>query len=132
MDPVERRSILTVNDNPNTGQDYIIDLKDKIHPLSLIIEDVVTIKLRYVPDKYVLVPSNYGQYLQGYENEKFSDIGIEEIAGMILEDLNNELLPSWIHLHISVERDLARHQVTMEDSQPEWSNNALLSRLKAL
>ena len=43
--------------------------------------------------------------LMAMKMKKFSDIGIEEIAGMIMDDLNNELMPLWMNLNISVARD---------------------------
>ena len=71
MDPVARRSILAISDNPNKGQDYIIDLVDTIHPLRLIIEDICLLSSYvYIPDNLVLVPADYGTYLNGYEDEK--------------------------------------------------------------
>ena len=130
MDPVERRSILKTVPNPNNDHDYLIELEDKIHPIRLVIEDEVTICLRYIPDSCILVPAEYGNYLAGFEDEKFSDTGIEEIAGMILDDLNNEIVPCWINLDISVAREGVKHRVVLEDRQPDWSNEALIARFK--
>ena len=53
---------------------------------------------------------------------------------MILDDVNNEVVPRWVQVTVTAPGDRAAgvdgHGVMLEDRQPRWDNPALLSRLE--
>lgn len=85
----------------------------------------VTVVLRYVPGKHFLEHRSFYRYLT--DLLPVAKEGIEELAHVILDDLNNELVPRW--LEIIVELD-GGNKVLVEDRQPGWDNPSLLSRVQ--
>ena len=60
---------------------------------------------------------------------------LEHLANAILDDFNNEIVPRWVQLEVSAPfaGDIeGEHCVILEDRQPTWSNERLISRLKPL
>ncbi len=58
----------------------------------------------------------------------------EDLAVMILDDINNEVVARWVQITVSspdpTDSALEFHGIVLEDRQPKWDNPALLSRLK--
>ena len=68
-------------------------------------------------------------------NEQLNNLKISnDLSSNILNDVNNELVTRWLQLSISapnqVHHGIDRHEVMLEDRQPNWDNVGLLSRLK--
>jgi len=106
--------------DPNKSHDYIIDLKGKMPDAKIL--------LRYVPDQLIIPLDKFNKYLKFFKDVK----SCEKIAGIILDDINNELLPSWIHVEVKSKKDDTKQHVVIEDSQPGWNNKELLMRLKRI
>jgi 7-cyano-7-deazaguanine reductase len=130
MEIIKRRSFLKTERNPDIKLDYVITItghmarKDKI--------DSSAVSLRYVPDKVILQPVTFGRYLDAIGTLEWT--ALEDAAAAILNDVNNELIARWVQVWISapdqIHPGIDRHEVLLEDRQPNWDNAGLLSRLK--
>ena len=80
------------------------------------------IRIRYVPDRYLLPEGAFDEYLGTVPKESWVDV--HEAAFVILDDLNNQLVPKWIQVAVETRADAA----LIEDRQPQWQNAPLLSR----
>jgi len=60
---------------------------------------------------------------------------LESVATVLINDLNNELVPRWVQIRIEItpqpDAPALFHTVTLEDKQPKWSNPELLARLES-
>ncbi|MEX2617803.1 MAG: hypothetical protein WD767_17065 [Alphaproteobacteria bacterium] len=118
-----RLALLAVEGNPSAHLDYLSRLDgaaagDRTH-----------VTLYYVPDKLVLPPAAFNNYLAALG--EYSGKLLEQLAATILEDFNNEVVPRW--LSIRLERQMpgmSAHRTLFEDQQPKWNNPALLARLE--
>lgn len=126
-DPVavreERLALLAVESNPSAHLDYLNRLD------GVAAGDHTHVTLYYVPDKLVLPPAAFSNYLAALG--EYSGQLLEHLAATILEDFNNEVVPRW--LSIRLERQMPGmpvHRTLVEDQQPKWNNPALLSRLE--
>jgi len=122
-----RRATLTLSDNPLPERDYVVTLAGKVWNIATANE--ADLSLRYIPDGVVMERSALGAYLSVISEDDW--ISLEDVAAMILDDLNNELVPRWIHIGVTGPQDNngGQHSVIVEDRQPNWDNPALLSRL---
>ena len=80
------------------------------------------ISLRYIPDRYLLPDQSFQAYLRSIPTEAWQEV--HEVAFVIMDDLNNQLVPKWIQVMVETDCDAA----LIEDRQPQWQNAALLSR----
>lgn len=89
--------------------------------------DGVRVELRYVPDKLLLQEPAFVDYLSAMPEAKT----LESLAAMILDDLNNELVPRFVQIRVlaAASGPDAGHAVLLEDRRPRWDNPALLARL---
>ena len=130
MDIQERRALLVCERNPDIKLDYVISITG--HMASHAEVDSSVIHLRYVPDKMILNPASFGRYLDALGTMPWETL--EESAAAVLNDVNNELISRWLQVSISapdqVHHGIDRHEVLLEDRQPNWDNAGLLSRLK--
>lgn len=83
-------------------------------------------RLRYVPDRDILNPDSLATYLENVWN---ADTSLEEIAQTILEDINDQVIPSWLEVTLSHQTETTEHDVQIEDRQPHWKDRGLLDRL---
>lgn len=118
-----RRSKLETIPNPNAGIDYLCALSAHAQ------DDRATIHIRYVPDKLLLPSGSFGLYL--HELHLDMAISLEELALIVLDDINNEVVPRWVQIRVDADdKSLDRgHRTLVEDRQPRWDNKALLSRV---
>jgi 7-cyano-7-deazaguanine reductase len=128
----ERRNLISAHANTSLALDYVTTFSGQISHSNG--PDIATIKVdvRYVPDKLVMDMNSLPDYLQ-----RLNDLAqhpLEKLAGVILEDLNNELVPRWLHVTAAVgdTANPVRHSVAFEDRQPNWDNPALLARLASI
>ena len=130
MDTADRRSLLAVAPNRGGRLDYVVALEGRI-PLAGDAEGT-RVGLRYVPDKMVLQPRAFRAYLDTLAGG--SAASREDLAVMILDDINNEVVARWVQITVSspdpTDSALEFHGIVLEDRQPKWDNPALLSRLK--
>ena len=130
MDLNKRRSLLVCDRNPDVKLDYVISITG--HMANPGLGGNSSIHLNYVPDKMIIKPASFGRYLDVIGTMVWGTL--EEGAAAILNDINNELVARWLQLSISapnqVHHGIDRHEVMLEDRQPNWDNIGLLSRLK--
>ena len=130
MDIHKRRILLLFERNPDIKLDYVISITGHMATPGEV--DSSAIHLRYVPDKAILNPASFGRYLDALGTLAWKTL--EEVAAAILNDVNNELITRWLQVSISapdqVHHGIDRHEVLLEDRQPNWDNAGLLSRLK--
>ena len=87
--------------------------------------DAFDMRLRYVPDRDLLDPEALGTYVRALA---VGDLTPEALAEMILEDINDQVIPCW--LDVTLRRDgTVAHEVRIEDRQPRWDDKGLLTRL---
>ncbi|MEQ8193581.1 MAG: hypothetical protein RIB59_03740 [Rhodospirillales bacterium] len=122
------RDLLKVLPNPETKIDYVATLKGRIGTAQEGRRAVVT--LRYVPDKYILEEDAFRRYLDDLANASWKSI--EELAALILHDVNNEVIGRWVQIKVetkAAEGAERLHAAVIEDRQPNWDNPQILSRL---
>jgi 7-cyano-7-deazaguanine reductase len=125
MDLLQRRGHLAVFPNPDPAKEYIATIEGKMEA------GKIEVALRYVPDRDILDPVSFAAYLDVLGHLSWDSL--EKAAVTIIDDINNEVVPRWARVVLSVTSDDAaagRHSVLLEDSQPKWDNPALISRLK--
>lgn len=114
-----RRALLSSRANRGGQLDYVVTLDGRL-------TGGAQVTLRYVPDRLVLDAHAFASYLASLD----APSGIEELAVGILADINDVLVPRWLHIAVvAVDGD---HHVVVEDRQPRWSNTLLLQRLERL
>ncbi len=119
----ERRAFLEAESNPTTNLDYLNRLDGAAAG------EHTHVTLYYVPDKLVLPPTAFKNYLAALG--EYSEHLLEQLAATILDDFNNEIVPRW--LSIQLKRNIPgapAQQTLLEDHQPKWENRALLARLE--
>lgn len=129
MGAQERRALLKSRENPDGTLDYITGLQGTLQAFG---HGMPTrIKVKYVPDRLIVEPAAFGRYLETLTGIEWGSL--EELATTILGDFNNELVARWIRVEAIAPEEaypgVGTHEVTIEDRQPDWDNQALLSRL---
>lgn len=130
MDTIQRRETLATEANPDTRMDYVATLEGVL-PWH---DGTARITIRYVPDRLILKPEGVAPYLDALAATEWS--GLEALATAILDDLNNEVVARWVQVMVNepapTDAAVGAHSVMLEDRQPKWENEALLSRLRLL
>lgn len=129
MDTLQRRETLNTSPNPDTRMDYVSSLEGSLPWRGA---GPARISIRYVPDRLILVPDCLAPYLAALADGHWPTL--ESLATAILDDLGNEVVARWAQVVITAppaaEAGVEAHSVMLEDRQPKWSNDALLSRLR--
>lgn len=127
LDVVTRRSRLVTTANPNPRHDYFVTLSGELRLPALAAS--VSATLRYVPDRLVLQPNVLATYLTTIEGISWQTL--EAVATALLADVNNEVIPRWVHIHLGASGadGRGRHEIDVEDRQPNWENAGLIARL---
>ncbi len=128
-DILARRARLTTSANPNRRHDYVVTLSAGLRLPAL--APAVSATLRYVPDKLVLQSTALAAYFAAIEEARWQTL--EAVATAVLGDLNNELIPRWVHVHLAASGADGdeRHDIDIEDHQPNWINQGLMAHLRA-
>ncbi|MDW3208025.1 MAG: hypothetical protein R8L07_21015 [Alphaproteobacteria bacterium] len=118
---LERQSNVETVRNPLPRVDYLCKV------IGMTVDGGASLQLRYVPDKLLLQEDAFGVYLAALPDAE----SLESLAAMVLDDLNNELVPRFLQIRVAASEDGldSGHAVLMEDRRPRWDNPALLSRL---
>jgi len=129
MDLTARRKIINVSPNPNSNLDYVTGFEGEIGAPAF--ERPAEIILRYVPDRMILDATSFENYLEFIGQSNWSSL--EELAVTILDDVRNELVARWVQVIVKHRPQglshLHRQAITLEDYQPNWDNEDLLSHL---
>ncbi|MDP7547870.1 MAG: hypothetical protein QGF20_11295 [Alphaproteobacteria bacterium] len=128
MNPTEhrlrqRRDCLQTVANPATDRDRISILSGELPTSSLLGGTPIHIDLRYIADREIIAATALAHYFQAAAQEPCDTL--EGYADMVLNDLNNELVPRWIWLRLQGNG----HQVIQQDRQPGWNDPGLLTTL---
>lgn len=130
MHVADRRRLIVTENNPEPRIDYVVALEG--HMAAGGAAAPIAITLRYVPDKLIISPGSFGQYLETLARMEWPSL--EDLAVTILTDINNEAVARWVHIMASARESgdagLDKHTVVLEDRQPSWDNAQLLPRLK--
>ena len=87
------------------------------------------LRLDYVPDRTVLTPESMSRYLAALEATPWTTL--EALVAVILDDVNNQLVPRWVLVTATRQTDMTAHHAAACDGQPDWDRPALLDRLEA-
>jgi len=116
LDQARRRDRLATTANPAEHLDYLV-------ARTVDLPDGAAVVVTYVPDRRILADGMLEHYLAACASA-LPPVA-EACAALLVADLNNELVPRWLR----VEVDHGAHRVVIEDRQPGWGNDELLSRL---
>jgi len=120
-DPVlARRELIKSEPAPHPRHDSIVTLVGAFKGKNL--------RLRYIPDRDVILIASLDVYLDALANH--NDQTLEAISQTILEDFNDQVIPSWLEVTLTAEVGTFSHQVRVEDRQPYWKDRGLLDRLE--
>ncbi len=132
MDVFARRALLQGQENPGGRTDYVSGLQGRLTAKNLG-GNIVSI-VRYVPDRFVLVPDSFNSYLKTMETLPWPTL--EDLATALVKDISNEMLTRWTQVNLKADQadfaHVAAHEVTIEDRQPGWRNDDLIYRLPPL
>jgi 7-cyano-7-deazaguanine reductase len=115
----QRRDLLITTPAPQPRHDAVVILENGFGDIHL--------RLRYVPDRDVLLPDSFGNYVDAIGALDFSSF--EATAQTILEDINDQVIPSWLEVTLRQSTRDTHHEVRIEDRQPGWKDRGLLDRL---
>lgn len=127
-DPTPGRMALRVRANPGPRQDYVVRLTATLAPRQTdATVPPVRVTLDYVPDRVVLDPDAFVEYVDGLARTPWD--GLEALGLAVLDDINNEVVPRWLRVRVSVgtgsrtaaAAGLRRYGVTLTDRQPSWT-----------
>jgi len=113
-----RRSLLAVRANPAQRLDYRVTLTGGVSSGT---HGTLALTLAYVPDRVVLDPCGFARYATALGEETWPEL--EALGVLILDDVNNEVVPRWLHLTVQA----GAHMVTLTDSQPGWTDRLALT-----
>jgi len=115
----QRRDLLITTPAPQPRHDAVVILENSFGDVHL--------RLRYVPDRDVLLPDSLGSYVDAIGAMDYSSF--EATAQTILEDINDQVIPSWLEVTLRQSTRDTHHEVRIEDRQPGWKDRGLLDRL---
>lgn len=120
-----RRALLLTAPNPNARLDYAATMAGRV----VWARRQASVRLRYVPDRAVLDPDAFVQYLDAVSRTPAATL--EALAIAVLADINDQLVPRWAEVAVAAVGTTRpdEHAVVIADRQPKWDNPALLARL---
>lgn len=118
------KEILKTTQNPDRHRTYVIELSKSLE----FDQEVYSITLKYVADKLVLVHNSFEDYLDQCQIRDWNTP--EGLASHIVEDFMDVLVPKWLRVQIFYLDDESGLQanIHLEDRQPNWKDDALISR----
>lgn len=115
----ERRHHLGAVASPAPGRDYLVALQAAM-------AGGRDVAVSYVPDRCVVEPASFARYLSAIEGLPWASL--EHLGAAMLDDLANVLVPRWARVELSMRSaDGLRHRVRLEERQPHWRNDPLVS-----
>ena len=125
---IRRQSAIATTPNPIPQTDYLCHLSGKLTSSG---GQTITVELRYVPDKWILLPAALADYLHALSPPDRE--ALELTASLVIDDLNNQLVARWLQIVLigppEAGADITAHRILLEDRQPQWDNPALLQRI---
>lgn len=121
INPVhDRRALIKTEPAPHPRHDAIVTLSGTL-------QDKV-LQLRYIPDRDLVIPASLDTYLDAAMDDEVTSL--ESLSQLILEDLNDQIIPSWLEVTLVDNSGAFAHEVRIEDRQPHWKDRGMLDRLK--
>ena len=131
MEITKRRELLVPSNNPDDRLDFLVTLFAQ--PQIQWKGQDLNIRMTYVPDRLILDPTSFDTYLDALTSTRWENV--EQLAVTILEDFGNELVPRWYQVLMNAGSSRASgtstHRVILEDKQPNWANDMLLTRVNS-
>ena len=141
MELLDRRRLLISLSNPDTSIDYLVSISGTIETQNLTEEMTrlsgtadylrsIEVVVHYVPDRLILDDGLINAYFNYYQENMPKQI--EELGINLLGDFNNELVPRWIKLFLTVQNTNKEKikELSFFDSQPNFENYNLLSSIR--
>ena len=141
MELLDRRRLLISLSNPDTSIDYLVSISGTIETQNLTEEMTrlsgtadylrsIEVVVHYVPDRLILDDGSINEYFNYYQENMPKQI--EELGINLLGDFNNELVPRWIKLFLTVQNTNKEKikELSFFDSQPNFENYNLLSSIR--
>lgn len=123
-----RRQAIATRPHRFRQRDYVVTLAGVLEIKSM--PAPIRIRLAYVPDRLVLDRDCFAPYLAKVATQDWG--GLEEAMTALVGDIANEVVPFWVHLtaatKLALDGAADSHTVAMEERQPNWDNEELLSR----
>ena len=90
----------------------------------------IEVLVHYVPDRLILDDGSINEYFNYYQENMPKQI--EELGINLLGDFNNELVPRWIKIFLTVQNTQKEKikELSFFDSQPNFENCNLLSSIR--
>lgn len=116
-----RRAHIEARSNPAFGLDYLVVLEGALAPARLIV-------VHYVPDRLIADHGSFVRYLAAVESLPWETL--EHLGASVMDDIGNALVPRWLRVELRAGAPgTVLHRVRLDDRQPQWRNDALLSGL---
>ena len=141
MELLDRRNLLISLTNPDPSLDYLVSISGTIETQNFTEEMTrlsgtvdyprsIEVAVHYVPDRLILDDSSITEYFNYYQDKMPNQI--EELGINLLGDFNNELVPRWIKLFLTVQNTKKEKikELSFFDSQPNFGNYNLLSSIR--
>ena len=119
------RETLECRPNPNREANDVVLLGGSVRPRGFAAP--LTLTLHYVPDRLIASTEGWQRYLEALSADNLETI--EALAGRVLSDMNNEIVPRWLSVTVRDSGSGPAHAVVIEDRQPKWDNPDLLRRI---
>lgn len=124
---VARQERISVDPLPKAAVEFLCHLESNLPEIG------VYVRLSYVPYKAALSAEMFTAYLNDLPIPENQECLLEACAALILDDLNNELVPRWLQLVLTRGlEDGTVQSVLVEDKQPRWDNKVLLGRAQGI
>ena len=141
MELLDRRRLLISLSNPDMSIDYLVSISGTIETQNFTEEMTrlsgtadylrsIEVAVHYVPDRLILDDGSINEYFNYYQKNMPKQI--EELGINLLGDFNNEIVPLWIKLFLTVQKTKNEKikELSFFDSQPNFENYNLLSSIR--
>ena len=136
MELLDRRRLLISLSNPDMSIDYLVSISGTIKTQMTRLSGTgdymrfIEVAVHYVPDRLILDDGSINEYFNYYQENMPKQI--EELGINLLGDFNNELVPRWIKLFLTVQNTKKEKikELSFFDSQPNFENYNLLSSIR--
>lgn len=115
----QRRERIDLTPLPHPRHDAVVTLATERNGIS--------VRLRYVPDRDVIVPASFETYLEAAFLEL--DGALVAMAQTVLEDINDQAIPCWMEILLVRTDGAIEEKACVEEKQPRWQDPGILARL---
>lgn len=107
-----RRNCLTTQANPREDLDYKITVTRRMDTSV----GALDLELSTIPDRWVLAPDALDRWIDHVAQVQW--IGLGDLAGALLDDINNEMVPRWARVALTTKD--GEQSLVVSDQQPQW------------